>query len=70
MKAKVINIIDKKTVKVVSTTYKKHERYGKYITVSKKYLVDTNNVDVELGQEVEIINSRPISKRKKWKIKI
>lgn len=70
MKAKIVNIIDNKTVKVVSTTYKKHERYGKYITVNKKYLVDTNNVSVELGQEVEIINSRPISKRKKWKIKI
>ena len=38
MKAKIISIIDSKTIKVSSTTYKKHEKYGKYITTSKNYL--------------------------------
>ncbi len=69
MKAKIISIIDSSTVKVSSTTYKKHDKYGKYITISKKYLVDTDGKNVEVGQEIEILNSRPISKKKKWKIK-
>lgn len=69
MKAKIISIIDSKTIKVSSTTYKKHEKYGKYITVNKNYLVDTDEKNVVIGQEIEIISSRPISKKKKWKIK-
>ena len=69
MKAKIVSIIDSKTIKVSSTTYKKHEKYGKYITINKKYLVDTDGKSVEIGQEIEISSSRPISKRKKWKIK-
>ncbi len=69
MKAKIISIIDSKTIKVLSTTYKKHEKYGKYITINKKYLVDTDGKNVEIGQDIEISSSRPISKRKNWKIK-
>ncbi|HLD76837.1 MAG TPA: 30S ribosomal protein S17 [Rickettsiales bacterium] len=66
MKVKVLNIIDEKTFKAVSTVYKKHERYGKYITVHKKYLVDTAGKKVNIGDEVEIKSVRPISKRKRW----
>jgi len=69
MKAKIVSIIDSKTIKALTTTYKKHERYGKYLTISKKFIVDTNGKNVEIGDEVEIISSRPISKRKKWTIK-
>jgi len=69
MKAKIVKVIDEKTVKAVSTTYKKHEKYGKFITTSKNFMVDSNNKKVEVGQEIEIINSRPVSKTKKWKIK-
>ena len=70
MKVTVLNIIDEKTFKALSTTYKKHLRYGKYITVHKKYLVDSQDKKVEVGQEVEIISSRPLSKRKRWALKI
>ena len=70
MKVTVLNIIDEKTFKALSTAYKKHPRYGKYITVHKKYLVDSQGKKVEVGQEVEIISSRPISKRKRWALKI
>jgi ribosomal protein S17 len=69
MKVKVLNIIDKKTFKAVSTVFKKHEQYGKYVTVYKKYLVDSGDATVEIGQEVEIVNCRPISKRKTWALK-
>ena len=69
MKVTVLNIIDDKTFKGLSTTLKKHPRYGKYVTVHKKYLVDSQGQKVTVGQEVEIISSRPISKRKRWALK-
>lgn len=68
MKVKVINIIDEKTFKGLATSYKKHPKYGKYITTHKKYLVDSAGKKVEIGQEVEIKSSRPISKTKRWSL--
>jgi len=68
MKVKIVNIIDNKTFKAVSTSYKKHKLYGKYITTHKNYLVGYDGQDIKVGDEVEITNSRPISKRKKWSL--
>ena len=70
MKVKVLNIIDAKTFKAVSTVYKKHPQYGKFVTVHTKYLVDSAGKTVKIGDEVEIISSRPISKLKRWVLKI
>lgn len=70
MKVKVLNIIDDKTFKGVATSFKKHPRYGKYITSHKKYLVDLQGKAVKIGDEVEIVSTRPISKRKKWALKV
>lgn len=70
MKVKVLNIIDKKTFKAVASSYKKHPRYQKYVTVFKKYLVDSAGQEVVVGQEVEIVSSRPLSKRKRWALKV
>jgi small subunit ribosomal protein S17 len=70
MKVKVLNIIDQKTFKGIATTFKKHPRYGKYVTSHKKYLVDFQGQQLNVGDEVEIVSSRPISKRKKWALKV
>ncbi len=70
MKVKILNIIDEKTFKGVVTTSKKHPRYGKYIVTHKNYLVDSCGQKVNIGDEVEIVSSRPISKRKKWALKV
>ncbi len=70
MKVKVLNIIDEKTFKGIATIFKKHLRYGKYITVHKKYLADSQGKSLSVGDEVEIVSSRPISKRKKWALKV
>lgn len=69
MKVKVLNIIDSSTFKAVSTVYKKHSRYHKYITTHKKYLVDSVGLKVNVGDEIEIAPCRPISKLKRWSIK-
>ncbi len=70
MKVTVLNIIDDKTFKAVSTALKKHSQYGKYVTVHKKYLVDSQGKKVTVGEEVEIASSRPISKTKRWVLKV
>ena len=70
MKVKVLNVIDDKTFRGVSSTSKKHPKYGKYITVHKKYLVDLQGQTVNIGDEVEIVSSKPISKRKNWILKV
>jgi ribosomal protein S17 len=57
MKVTVLNIIDEKTFKGLSTTYKKHPLYGKYVTVHKKYLVDSAGKTVKVGDEVAIQSS-------------
>jgi small subunit ribosomal protein S17 len=69
MQAKIIKIIDDKTIKVQVTFLKKHKQYGKYISQNKNYIVDSQNSKVNIGDEVKIVSSRPISKLKKWKIK-
>jgi len=68
MKIKVLNIIDNKTFKGVATSYKKHPKYGKYVTTYKKYLVHFDGQDVKVGDEVSIVETRPISKKKRWKL--
>jgi len=70
MKVKILNIIDEKTFKAISSSYKKHPRYGKYVTVHKKYLVDSQGQKVNIGDEVEIVGSRPLSKTKRWALKV
>ncbi len=68
VKATVEKVIDSKTCKCISSTYKKHPVYGKYIMVYKKYLVDSAGKNVKEGDKVELNSSRPLSKRKKWVI--
>jgi small subunit ribosomal protein S17 len=70
MKVKVLKIIDEKTFKAVATTYKKHPKYGKFVTTHKNFLINYSGQKLNIGQEVEIISSKPISKMKKWALKV
>jgi small subunit ribosomal protein S17 len=55
-----------KTAVVLVSRLKKHSTYNKYIRRQTKYLVhDPNNLCHE-GDRVRIIESRPISKLKRW----
>lgn len=54
------------TVKVVRRF--KHPLYGKVITRSKKYAAHDENNEYHLGDTVEIIAVRPVSKTKTWKV--
>ena len=46
----------------------KHPTYGKYIRRQKKYMVHDPQNACQTGDRVRIIESRPISKRKRWQV--
>jgi small subunit ribosomal protein S17 len=57
-----------KTAVVLVNRLKKHSTYNKYIRRHTKYLAhDPNNI-CQNGDRVRIIESRPISKLKRWQV--
>jgi len=55
-----------KTVVVLVSEYKKHKIYKKYYKVSKKYKAHDKDNSFKIGDNVRILESKPISKDKKW----
>ncbi len=64
----VSNKMDKSIVVKVETLVM-HPLYKKYIKRSKKYMAHDPNNECSIGDKVEIIESRPLSKRKRWRLK-
>lgn len=56
------------TITVAVERYVKHPKYKKYLRRTKKYLVHDAGNTAEVGQVVDIIETRPISKRKSFKL--
>lgn len=44
----------------------RHKAYGKIITLSKKFMAHDEANEFKMGDEVEIIECRPLSARKRW----
>ena len=57
-----------KTVVVLITSKKKHPIYGKYITFTKKYKAHDEKNDAHVGDTVEIVETRPLSKDKYFRV--
>ncbi len=57
-----------KTVVVLVGRFVKHPKYKKYYTVNKKYHAHDERNQYKVGDEVEIIETRPISKRKSFAV--
>ena len=47
----------------------RHKLYGKYVTTSVKYLADDPDNSCNIGDVVLIEECRPLSKRKRWRVK-
>lgn len=45
-----------------------HPRYKKVVKVGKKYYAHNEKGDLQVGQRVRIIETRPISKLKRWMV--
>jgi len=57
-----------KTVIVEIKTLVRHPLYGKIIRRSTKFKVHDENNEAGVGDTVEIMESRPISKEKRWRM--
>jgi len=65
----VVSTAMNKTISVRVDRLMKHPRYGKYVTKSCKFLVHDENEQAGLGDKVRIVECRPLSKRKRWRLK-
>ncbi len=63
----VSNKMDKTVVVSVSRLIK-HPKYGKFYQVTKKYKAHDEKNECKIGDEVEIAETRPISKDKHFKV--
>ncbi len=57
-----------KTVVVLVSRFVEHKKYGKRIKKNKKYKAHDENNTKKVGDKVEIEETRPISKDKKFKV--
>ncbi len=57
-----------KTIVVEYTNRVPHPRFKKIIKRSKKFYAHDENGDASLGDKVSIIETKPISKKKCWKL--
>lgn len=57
-----------KTVVVSVSRFVKHPLYGKYYKVSKKYKAHDENNKYKTGDKVVIVETKPISKDKKFRV--
>ena len=55
-----------KTISVKVERKIKHPIYGKYLRKTKKFLAHDEQNDCGEGDLVKIIESRPLSRRKRW----
>jgi len=56
-----------KTVVIKVCRRVKHQKYGKLIEKYKKYYAHTEK-DMKIGESVDIMECRPISKLKRWRV--
>lgn len=54
-----------KTVVVEVTRTSRHRLYNKVVSISNRFMAH-DELDCQIGDEVRIVESRPISKRKRW----
>ena len=64
----VIKDKNNKTIVVLVKRRFKHAFFGKVMTSTKKYHAHDEKNYYKIGDKVKIIESRPISKKKRWKV--
>ncbi|MCC3765672.1 30S ribosomal protein S17 [Glycomyces sp. TRM65418] len=57
-----------KTAVVEVEDRKKHALYGKVVKSNKKYKAHDENNEAGIGDRVSIMETRPLSKTKRWRI--
>ena len=57
-----------KTIVVATKFKEKHPIYGKFVSKTKKYHAHDENNDAHVGDTVLIMETRPVSKTKRWRL--
>ena len=57
-----------KTITVAAKFKEKHPMYGKFVSKTKKYYAHDENNDCHIGDTVSIMETRPLSKNKRWRL--
>ncbi|MDD4208945.1 MAG: 30S ribosomal protein S17 [Bacteroidales bacterium] len=46
----------------------KHPKYGKYLKKTSSFMAHDENQDCQIGDKVKIMETRPLSKNKCWRL--
>jgi small subunit ribosomal protein S17 len=57
-----------KTITVAVKWKEKHPIYGKFVNKTKKYHAHDENNECGIGDTVRIMETRPLSKLKRWRL--
>lgn len=57
-----------KTVVVRIDRHKRHRLYGKTIHETRRYKAHDEKNEFKVGDRVEIVETRPLSKEKRWRV--
>lgn len=72
MAKKIVGVVSSdvrdKTITVTVTRRETHPIYGKQYTVSRKFAVHDETNQAHIGDRVEIVPVRPVSKTKSWSL--
>jgi len=68
LKGKVVGNKMDKTAMVLVSRMKKHKQYNKYFRIYTKYMAHDPQNRCEVGDRVRMIETKPISKRKRWQV--
>ncbi len=66
---KVVSNKGDKTITVVVKRQIAHPKYEKIVRMNKKYHAHDEKNDCNIGDTVEIMEVRPLSKTKRWRLK-
>jgi small subunit ribosomal protein S17 len=58
-----------KTVVVLVERLVKHPKYRKYLKARKKYKAHDEKNTCQVGDQVEIVETRPLSRDKRWAVR-
>lgn len=57
-----------KTITVEIERRLRHPIYGKFVKKTKKFMAHDEKNDCNIGDTVKIVESRPLSARKRWRL--
>ena len=64
----VVSAANDKTIVVSVESRKPHPVYKKMITTTKKYHAHDENNEAHVGDTVQIMETRPLSAKKRWRL--